>query len=584
MLTWDSAYYSRTDLTRYGDNSLGLFALALRFGLDDLATVAAESITDGSDDKKCDIVFINKDDGVAVVCQNYISLKDKASAPANKASDLNTAIAWLLTRPISELPERIKSSSIELREGLNDGSITELLIWYVHNLPESENVKQELLTVEQSANSALKTHFSGMNIKVRASEIGATKLEQWYKDTLSPILVSDEFSIPIEEGFEVSGQKWKAYVTAISARFLHSIYRKHKTRLFSANVRDYLGSRKTDANINHGIKRTAEDSPDNFWVFNNGLTILVNHYQPRLSGGKKSLQVQGLSIVNGAQTTGAIGSLKKQPRESARVPVRFVQTTDSDLIYNIIQYNNSQNKVTASDFRSRDSIQKRLREQVDKIPEAEYEGGRRGGHADAIKRSPRMLPSYTVGQALASVHQDPVIAYNQKSNIWVSDTLYSKYFNEETTGVHIVFAYSLLRAVEARKLRLVEKSRRGENSLTSLEHRELEFFRHRGATYLLVSAISSCLEIFLSKQLPNIFRLSFGESCSASKAQEYWGIVVEATAPLCQHLEEAFTDGLKNTERINKAIQTFQSLVQATADANSRKYKEFASKVISRGK
>ncbi|WP_333653081.1 hypothetical protein [Dissulfurispira sp.] len=84
------------------------------------------------------MVYINKDDGIAVVLQCHFSTKEKEEAPANKASDLNTAISWLLQRPIEELPERILSSAKEIRDGINSGDINSLHIWYVHNLPESK--------------------------------------------------------------------------------------------------------------------------------------------------------------------------------------------------------------------------------------------------------------------------------------------------------------------------------------------------------------------------------------------------------------------------------------------------------------
>ena len=70
----------------------------------------------------------------------------------------------------------------------------------------------------------------------------------------------------------------------------------------------------------------------------------------------------------------------------------------------VIRFNNSQNKVTAADFRSTDRVQKRLREEFQAIPGAEYEGGRRGGAQSVIKRRKNLLPSFTVGQALASFH------------------------------------------------------------------------------------------------------------------------------------------------------------------------------------
>lgn len=88
---WLSAYQARSDLTLFGDNAIGLFAIALRFNVEDLLTVAAESITDGSDDKKCDIIYIDRDKQIAVIAQCYLSVKSRAEAPANKASDLNTA-------------------------------------------------------------------------------------------------------------------------------------------------------------------------------------------------------------------------------------------------------------------------------------------------------------------------------------------------------------------------------------------------------------------------------------------------------------------------------------------------------------
>jgi len=203
MSSWEHAFQSRTDLVKYGDNSIGLFALALRFGLEDLDTVAADSITDGRDDKKCDLVYIDRDDGHAVIAQCYSSSKSRPAAPSNKASDLNTAVAWLLQRPASELPERLRPSAIELREGILDGSLSEIGLWYVHNLPESKNVEQEMVTVEHSVEAALKSHFPGKNINVTAMEVGAKVLEGWYTDTQSPILVSEAFEIPTPAGFQL---------------------------------------------------------------------------------------------------------------------------------------------------------------------------------------------------------------------------------------------------------------------------------------------------------------------------------------------------------------------------------------------
>jgi hypothetical protein len=320
MQTWQQAFACRTDLGQYADNAIGLFALALRFGLDDLPAVAADALTDGNDDKKCDIVYIDPDEGYAVLAQCYHSTKQRQSAPANKASDLNTAVAWLLQRPHSELPERLRPAATQLRQAIVDGVVQDIHIWYVHNLPESRNVREELVSVEQSLDAALKSHFPGKRVRLSPLEVGSTTLEAWYTDTQSPILVSDDYKLQISAGFEVTGTKWRAFVTTVPGRFLWRAYRRHGAKLFSANVRDYLGSRKSDANINNGIKRSAEEMAGDFWVFNNGLTILVHSYERERYRRGDGLKVRGLSIVNGAQTTGALGSLSRAPSAEVKVP------------------------------------------------------------------------------------------------------------------------------------------------------------------------------------------------------------------------------------------------------------------------
>ena len=66
----------------------------------------------------------------------------------------------------------------------------------------------------------------------------------------------------------------------------------------------------SDSNINNGIKLSASDEPNNFWVYNNGVTALVLDYKlgPRLKSGRK-ITIDGISVVNGAQTTGSLGSI-----------------------------------------------------------------------------------------------------------------------------------------------------------------------------------------------------------------------------------------------------------------------------------
>jgi hypothetical protein len=574
---YEQVLQTREDLKQYGNNSLLLFALEMQFEIEDIHTVAADALTDGYDDKKCDLVYVDIDQGSAVIAQAYFSSDpSKKEAPAHKASDLNTAVGWLLSRELSDLPERIKPAATQLRDALQNGQIKTIQFWYVHNLPESQNVKNELETVKGNAYSSLKQLLdSTISLPdVVSLEVGKNKLDDWYKALTTPILVVDTFDVEVIGGYIISSPSndWSAFVTAIPAQWIYQMFNRHKSDLFSANIRGYLGSRKVDANINNGIKTTASSDANHFWVYNNGLTILTTSFNYDESNNK--LSVQGVSIVNGAQTTGAIGSLTVPPGSDAMVPARFVQCQGRDIITRIIQFNNSQNQVEAPDFRSGDDVQNRLREEFEQIPAVTYSGGRRGGHEDRMKRPANLLPSDTAGQALATFHGDVLVAYNRKSQIWASDSLYSRFFSNRTTARHIVFVYSLLRAVEERKKQL------GSNeNLTGQQDKTLSFLRNRGATFLLASAIAASLEIILNKPVPDKFSLAFRENLSPQDAMKLWEPIVNISSAFSGRLMSGLEGGLNNMERVKRAISEFTSFMEATSTSNSSIYLDFSSKV-----
>jgi hypothetical protein len=484
---------------------------------------------------------------------------------------LNTAASWLLNRELADLPERIRPAASQLRTSLQDEQIGRIEFWYVHNLPESKNVANELKTVQATAHAGVKRFLKGGASlpNVDAIEVGRTRLDEWYRALTTPILVSDTFQVEVPGGYKLDGSDWSSFVTAIPGLWLHKIFNEHKDKLFSANIRGYLGSRKTDANINNGIKNTAHQDPDHFWVYNNGLTILTNDFT--YDEDRKALAFMGISIVNGAQTTGSIGSLTFPPNDSALVPARFVKCQKKHVVARIIQFNNSQNQVEAPDFRSGDNIQSRLRKEFAEIPSAEYFGGRRGGYEDRIRRPSSLIPSDTVGQSLAAFHGNPVVAYNEKSKIWESNTLYSSFFSDKTTAKHIVFVYSLLRAIEKKKQELLE-----EQKLTEKQTKTLAFFRNRGATFLFTYAVSACLETLLGRPIPDKFSLSFKENFSPQQAIEHWEPIVHVATAFADKLAPAVETGLKSNDGVKHVVGDFVSFMEATRDLNDDLYSGFA--------
>lgn len=577
-------YKSDKELQKYAENALLLYALKLYYGIEDIDTVASESITGYPGDKKTDLIYIDTDRGNIVIAQTTInnSKKKKYQAPANKASDLNTSVGWLLLRNIDDpdFPERLKASAKELRRALNAGEIETMNLWYVHDFPESKNVKSELKTVEHTAKSAIKSKFESQNVSIKACEVGIDTLEQWYKNITTPIIVSDSFTLNVPGGYSMKGKNWKAYVTSIRAGKLYQLYKKHKTDLFSANVREYMGSRKSDKNINNRIKETGEKQPEQFWAFNNGITALVNDFTENTKSKKKSVTIDGFSIVNGAQTTGALGSLKRKPSDSAMVPVRFIKCTSQKTIRNIVLYNNSQNRLKAADFRSRDDVQRRLKKEFNKMPDIDY-SGRRGGFEDVIRRNPNLLSSETASQSLAAFHGDPKVAYHQKTKTWEKDSLYQKYFNSHTTASHVFLTFSLLKTIEEIKLNLFKKNKIGKR-LKEEEIKQLDFLRLRGSTYLLIAALAECLEIIIDKQISSRFRLSFKKKEKLSSAIKKWYPIVNIGLSFSEQLANGLSDGLKNTKAVDTATSNFKSLLSATKQANQLIFRDFAKDILYR--
>jgi hypothetical protein len=577
-----NTYAARADLRKYDDNGLLLYAIQLALDVEDIDSLAAVALTDGSNDKKCDLVYVDQDSGRAIIAQGYFSSREKASAPANKASDLNTAVAWLFSGELDSIPPRIRPAREELHEAMRANLVRQVELWYVHNLPESHQVQEELDTARSSVRAHLDRLYPDSSAEdVIALEVGRGTLDRWYATSQLPILVTDEIEVPADQGFLERGDKWEAFCASVPAEWLTSMFAMYGTSLFSANVRDYLGSINSDANINNNIKRTVEGNPERFFPYNNGLTVLVNELEPPIEDNPV-LKIRGLSIVNGAQTTGALASsnASADALSSARVLARFVKCSDQQVIREIIQYNNSQNKVEAADFRSNDKIQDRLRREFRRIPDADYRGGRRGGDRDIIERPPNLVATQTAAQALAAFHGMPNIAYNETRRIWSSDEIYAQVFPERVSARHLLFCHSLLKAIEEAKFNL-SKVPNGERTATQTE--QLKFFRLRGSTILLVNAASDCLETILDVPVYDSWRIHFRENISPKEAVSRWYPVLIPLLPFVGQLEDAISGYLKNSDRTASALARFRGLVEATRPAlGAGPYSDFAA-VVSRG-
>uniref|UniRef100_UPI0012F8CADD AIPR family protein n=1 Tax=Nocardia concava TaxID=257281 RepID=UPI0012F8CADD len=502
---------------------------------------------------------------------------NKKQAPAGKASTLNQAINWLLskTEPVG-VPDTLLAAWRELHDALSDDVIQNVEIWYVHNLPESEQVADELRAARDAAHRHLSFAYPDSMIEVSYTELGRRTLSARYNDSRTPILVADTFNVQVPGAFEERGDKWTALCTSVPMDWLHSVFQEHGKALFSPNVRDYLGSRRTESNINNGIQETVRNEPRNLWAYNNGITALVHKF----SHNGSSVTVTGLGIVNGAQTTGAIGSLPSpEGGQGSHVLTRFIRCDDFETVQNIVRFNNRQNPTQASDFRSNDSIQRRLVTEFKGLGVLGYNGGRRGGAEDVIKRpGENQLSAELAAQALAAFHGESGVAYHEKGKIWEQDSTYSRVFPERITAPHIIFVASLLRAVEGEKARLgkIDVPTRTEDELELLQ-----WFGLRGSIMLAVEAIGASREVLVGTAVSDAYSLRFRKNLPLQKAVQIWQPIVESIlsfAPSQLH-DVLRTSGLRNRPAVQNALTNFRAQVVAARKPNRSTFDEFAKQV-----
>lgn len=564
-MNYTADFQARSDLTeKYGNNALLLYALQLRFEISDVVSVASDALTDGGDDKKCDLIYVDEDTGVAVVAQGYMKQTPKETdlAPGNKASDLNTAAAWVFAQNPDDVPERIREQVRLLQSSIESNSVSTIYFWYVHNLNEQNNpqIKEEHTAMQASARALLKTLFPQNEVEIFAVEVGNETIEKWYNASSKQITVTDILEVDTPKvGFELIADKWKAYVTAVSAKWLQQQYATYKDDIFSGNPRTYLGSGKKKNKINLGIMETIDQQPGNFWAYNNGITALVNDYTLPSDNGRNVLSICGITIINGAQTTGAISSV--EALKDAWVPIRFIVCNDVNIIDDIISNNNKQNEILPSDLRSNDKTQNRLREEFAPYTKLYYSGGRRGNVRPS--RSKEILDPFVVAQALLAFHGDCVTAYNSKNELWSNDHLYSSIFPENLTAKHIIFTYSLARSIDSYKLELQQKA----DNRTDSEEKQHKYLSKRGSKMLFLYTVSRCMEGVIGKKIRDNWALNFQDNSDFDTLVQLWKTVLKSILPMaCASLEPVLNDGLKSKDASVSAADTVVGLLTSVQE------------------
>ncbi|MWA04945.1 hypothetical protein F8568_032190 [Actinomadura sp. LD22] len=310
--------------------------------------------------------------------------------------------------------------------------------------------------------------------------VGDADFHRRLRQDLAPAPIDVEATM---SGWIKRDTPFEAWQGTVAVRDVAQWFSDHGDSLYEQNVRKSLGLTR----INSGIKETLLNEPENFWYFNNGITVLCDSIEPHWLGRRRPdepvrLAMKGVSVVNGAQTVSAIHEAMKKDEErveEADVTVRAYSLGRDRPAYakKITETTNTQNDVSQRDFIALDGTQAQIREDFLLSLGKLYVFKR--GEPDPSPDAGCSVEHAAV--ALACAHRSPELAVRAgqgTDTLWErgSSGAYPRLFGEQPTA-HRIWRLVLARravgaALETKRKELygraADMTRRGELLITHL--------------------------------------------------------------------------------------------------------------------
>jgi hypothetical protein len=369
------------------DNLLSFFAKEILplLNHEDAAEEFENGYCDGGGDLKCDAILKTANQ-VHIIQAKHLG-KDK-SANRNHVEEISN----LFTRLANE--EIIKKGSRKLKSLLNDIDYENdsFFLWFLTNVdlfPDAQSIFSQEITIPKElvekglSNTQIEFDYydrdkilhclesqtsadarNGVDVEIKSIK-GSSIIQFTQSDIRSFIMVCDSEQV-----------------------VKYARNRQTKSALFDFNIRNYLGSKGK----NKKIKETAERAPENFYYFNNGVSAVCESAEVVDNGGK--IKAHKFTIINGAQTVKTLTAVKEsvvQPKLMLRITAIKNFKQKREFLENIVKFNNTQNEIRISDFRSNDPVQRSIAEYVSTLPRKEGKAFeyvfKRGSNDDLTKNS-----------------------------------------------------------------------------------------------------------------------------------------------------------------------------------------------------
>lgn len=363
----DELFKDKTDLSdttnpdekenKFYTRSLAALAIVMQCGIE--YDVAVQSVTDGYHDMGIDAVYNDTTQKKLILVQSKWRKDGNGSISQEEASTFAEGVKRLLNFDFSGCNAKLAAKQQEITAAIRDMDYQIEMI-FCH-------------TGTQDMNDYALRPFNALLGQVNENDstdllvFVETKLQDIYEYLAngqnSNSIVLDDVLLTNWGSVE---SPLKAYYGTIPVTAIGAWYNQYGNRLFAKNIRYYKGSTE----VNQGINDVLKTQPDKFFYYNNGIKILCQKITKKAAYSTSReiglFALEGVSLVNGAQTTGVIGAVCAEDPEavaSARIFVQMIDLGDSEdtQATQITKLSNTQNRIDGKDFVSLDPQQDRLR-------------------------------------------------------------------------------------------------------------------------------------------------------------------------------------------------------------------------------
>ncbi|NJP96400.1 AIPR family protein [Nonomuraea sp. FMUSA5-5] len=341
---------------RFLSRALSAEALRIVTGCD--YEVAGQGVIDGDRDQGIDAVAVG--DGSAEVWLVQAKWSDAGTAKLPKGETLAFAdgVRLIESRNFEPFNERMDPFLPRLDAVMGDARLRINLVVAVMGEPVLSEAATAVL-------DRLRDDANNKGPMLRSKVLGVADFHRRLRQDVAPEPVNVK---AVMGNWLFKHTPFEAWQGTVAVRDIAGWHAEHGDALYEQNVRKSLGLTR----INSGIKETLLKEPENFWYFNNGITVLCDRIEERYLNRRRGddpveLTLQGVSVVNGAQTVAAIHeAFGSDPDavEDAEVTVRVFSLGKERENYatRITETTNTQNDVSQRDFIALDPVQAEIRE------------------------------------------------------------------------------------------------------------------------------------------------------------------------------------------------------------------------------